>query len=83
MMCGRPPGRHDPFPLSKGGPLARTNFNFEKRRKELEKKKKKEAKQLARQEKKAKGAADADQPADGEAGDTTGVEEAPESGPTP
>jgi hypothetical protein len=37
----------------KGIPLARSNFSFEKRRKELEKKKKKEAKQQAKAERKA------------------------------
>ena len=36
--------------------MARTNFTFEKRRKELEKKKKKEAKQQAKQEKKSQAA---------------------------
>jgi hypothetical protein len=59
--------------------LARTNFNFEKRRKELEKKKKKEAKQLAKQEKKARGVEDVDATTEG----ATEAEPAPESGPTP
>ena len=38
--------------------MARSNFSFEKRRKELEKKKKKEAKRQARAERKAQGGAD-------------------------
>lgn len=63
--------------------MARTNFNFEKRRKELEKKKKKEAKQLARQEKKARGAGDVDPATDATTGGTTEVEPTPDSGPTP
>ena len=37
----------------KGKALARSNFSFEKRRKELEKKKKKEAKRQAKAERKA------------------------------
>jgi len=37
----------------KGFPLARSNFSFEKRRKELEKKKKKEAKLQVKAERKA------------------------------
>jgi hypothetical protein len=53
----------------KGRMLARTNYNFEKRRKELEKKKKKEAKRLARLEKKIKAADDS--------------ETTPEGGPAP
>jgi hypothetical protein len=90
-MIGVPAtGRHDHFTRLKGGPLARTNFNFEKRRKELDKKKKKEAKQLARQEKKARGAGDVD-PAtgattegatEGAIGVTSEAGPAPESGPT-
>ena len=40
-------------PRRKAGPLARSHFSFEKRRKELEKQKKKEAKRLAKAERKA------------------------------
>jgi len=42
----------------KGGKLARSNYNYEKRRKELEKKKKKEAKRLAKLERKTSAAED-------------------------
>lgn len=62
--------------------MARTNFNFEKRRKELEKKKKKEAKQLAKQEKKARGAGDVDPAIDAPTEDAPEAAPAPESGPT-
>ena len=59
--------------------MARTNFNFEKRRRELEKKKKKEAKQLARQEKKARGVGDIDATVEG----ATETEPASEPDPMP
>ena len=55
------------FTQMKGGPVAKNHYSFEKRRKELEKKKKKEAKRLARLARKG-------QPENGEAPDPDAVE---------